>query len=66
MSLEYIGGLYEIEWEAKDLPPDKRQTIRKAKVQPIADELHQWLLAHRQKVPDGSGTAKASDYSLKR
>lgn len=52
MSLEYIGGLYEIEWEAK--------------TRPIADELHQWLLAHRQKVPDGSGTAKASDYSLKR
>ena len=24
------------------------------------------MLAHRQKVPDGSGTAKALDYSLKR
>ncbi len=28
--------------------------------------VHQWMLAHRQKVPDGSGTAKALDYSLKR
>lgn len=26
----------------------------------------QWMLAHRQKVPDGSGTARALDYSLKR
>ena len=64
--LEYIGGLYEIERETKDLPPDKRQEIREAKARPIADALHQWMLAHRQKVPDGSGTAKALDYSLKR
>jgi hypothetical protein len=34
--------------------------------QTLADALHQWMLAHRQKVPDGSGTAKALDYSLKR
>lgn len=36
------------------------------KAQPIADALHQWMIAQRQKVPDGSGTAKALDYSLKR
>ncbi len=36
------------------------------KVRPIADALHQWMIAQRQKVPDGSGTAKALDYSLKR
>jgi hypothetical protein len=28
--------------------------------------LHQWLRQQRQKVPDGSATAKAIDYSLKR
>src|SRR5690554_1041845 len=28
--------------------------------------LHQCMLAHRQKVPDGSGAAKARNYSLKR
>jgi hypothetical protein len=33
---------------------------------PILDALYQWLLGQRQKVPDGSGTAKAIDYSLKR
>lgn len=64
-ALEYIGGLYEIERETRDLPPDKRQEIREAKARPIADALHKWMLAHRQKVPDGSGTAKALDYSLK-
>ncbi|NWN92970.1 IS66 family transposase, partial [Marinobacter adhaerens] len=65
-ALEYIGGLYEIERESKDLPPDKRQEIRQTKAKPLADALHQWMLVHRQKVPDGSGTAKALDYSLKR
>lgn len=65
-ALEYLGGLYEIERDTKDLPPDKRQEVREAKARPIADALHQWMLAHRQKVPDGSGTAKALEYSLNR
>jgi transposase len=65
-ALEYIGQLYQIKREAKELPPDKRQQIRNEKTRPIADALHQWMLAHRQKVPDGSGTARALDYSIKR
>lgn len=65
-ALEYIGGLYEIERDIKDLPPDKRQQIRQTKAKPLADALHQWMLAYRLKVPDGSGTARALDYSLKR
>jgi len=65
-ALETIGQLYQIEREAKELPPDKRQQIRNEKARPIADALHQWMLAHRQKVPDGSGTARALDYSIKR
>ena len=32
----------------------------------LLSRLHQWMLIHRQKVLDGSGTAKALDYSLKR
>ena len=32
----------------------------------MADALHAWLLAQRQRVPDGSATAKAIDYSLTR
>ena len=65
-ALEYISQLYRVEREAKDLPPDKRHTIRHEKARPIADALYQWMLIHRQKVPDGSGTARALDYSLKR
>jgi len=65
-ALEYIGALYGIEREAKDLPDKDRQRLRNEKARPIADTLHQWMTAQRQKVPDGSGTAKALDYSLKR
>ena len=32
----------------------------------MADALHHWLVQQRQKVPDGSATAKAIDYSLNR
>ncbi len=32
----------------------------------MADALHQWLGQQRQKVPDGSATAKGIDYSLNR
>lgn len=65
-ALQQIGLLYELERQAKDLQPDERQKIRQQKAIPILDALHQWLIAQRQKVPDGSGTAKAIDYSLKR
>ena len=65
-ALDYIGALYGIERELKDLPDKDRQRLRHEKARPIADALHQWMIAQRQKVPDGSGTARALDYSLKR
>jgi len=36
------------------------------KQSPILKALHTWMLAQRDLVPDGSATAKALDYSLKR
>jgi len=33
---------------------------------PISKTLHEWMLAQRDLVPDGSATAKALDYSLNR
>ena len=44
----------------------RTRTITIAAGVPVADALHRWLTLHRQKVPDGSATAKAIDYSLKR
>jgi hypothetical protein len=40
-ALEYIGQLYHIERALKELPPDKRQSIKNQKARPIADALHQ-------------------------
>ena len=65
-ALEYFAALYGVEREVKDLNPDERRNVRRKKAKPIADALHAWLIAHRQKVPDGGATAKAMDYSLKR
>jgi transposase len=65
-ALLLIGRLYEVEREVKDLDPDERRRIRQSQARPIADDLHAWLIAQRQKLPDGSATARAIDYSLKR
>lgn len=65
-ALEQIGRLYEIERQAKTLDADQRYTLRQQNAKPIADALHTWLIANRQKVPEGTATAKAIDYSLKR
>jgi hypothetical protein len=65
-ALALFGRLYEVEREVADLASDERLRIRQAKARPAADALHAWLTAQRQKVPPGSATAKAMDYSLTR
>jgi transposase len=65
-ALKLFGVLYDIERDVKELDPDKRREMRQQKGRPAADALHAWLVAHRQRVPDGGATAKAIDYSLGR
>jgi transposase len=65
-ALKFFCTLYEVEREVRDMSADERRAIRHDKSQPVADALHQWLTQQRQKVPDGSATARAIDYSLKR
>lgn len=65
-ALQQIGRVYDIERELKDLAPDERLRIRQARSRPLLDALHRWMLLTRQKITDGSATAKALDYSLKR
>ncbi len=40
--------------------------LRQKLAVPVAEKLHEWMLAQRELVPGGSATAKALDYSLKR
>lgn len=65
-ALRRIGQLYAIEAEAQDGNAATRQVLRQRDAQPKLAELHAWLIAQRQKTADGSGLAKALDYSLKR
>jgi transposase len=65
-ALVFFGELYDIEREVKDLDVDERRRLRQSKAKPIADDLQAWLIAQRQKVPEGSALIKAIDYSLNR
>ena len=65
-ALEQIAQVYEIERELKALGADERQRQRQERSKPLLDALHAWLRLTRQKVTDGTATAKALDYSLRR
>ena len=65
-ALGFFQALYAVEREVADLAAADRKAVRQQRSRPIVDALHQWLLQQRQRVPDGSATARAIDYSLKR
>ena len=65
-ALKFFQALYDIEREVKDLRPEERGRIRTERSAEIAKALHQWLQQQRRLVPNGTATAKAIDYSLKR
>jgi transposase len=65
-ALAYFVELYAVEREAASLDCAQRLQLRQEKSLPIADALYAWLGLQRCKVPEGSGIAKAIDYSLKR
>ncbi|MBB6157372.1 transposase [Pseudomonas sp. JAI115] len=65
-ALHSIGGLYEVERQAKEMSDEDRWRLRQEVAVPIAGKLREWMLAQRDLVPEGSATAKALDYSLKR
>ena len=64
--LQLFGALYEVERQVQELAPEQRLQVRQQQARPAADLLHQWLMTQRQRVPEGSATAKAIDYSLRR
>ena len=64
-ALKFFGRLYEAERFMAGRDCAARLNARQA-ARPLADAFHQWLRQQRQRVPDGSATARAIDYSLKR
>jgi transposase len=65
-ALKLFGTLYELERSLQRLDIEQRRQQRQLLAKPAADALHAWLLAQRERVPEGSATAKAIDYSLGR
>ena len=65
-ALSYISALYDVEREAKDLTADERLHVRQAKSKPLTDAFYQWMVLQRRQITDGTATARALDYSLKR
>lgn len=65
-ALRHIARLYRIEAHAADGGIAERQALRARYAQPRLRLFQSWLINTRLTVPDGSGTAKAIDYTLKR
>jgi transposase len=65
-ALKYIGLLYDLERQISDKPPEERQRVRDTQARPIIEQLRDWLVGQRSQLTDGTRTAKAIDYSLKR
>jgi len=65
-ALQQFARVYDIEREVKELGAEQRQTVRQQQTRPILEALHEWMTLQRRQVPDGSATAKALDYSLRR
>lgn len=68
VALAHIGALYAVERAIHDEGLDVKLAMqrRQQESKPRLLALHAWLLAQRQQVTDGTGTAKAMDYALKR
>jgi len=64
--LKFFAQLYDIERDVRELDADARLQIRQARARPVAQSLFDWLQLHRRQITNGSATAKALDYSLKR
>ncbi len=65
-ALKFFAELYDIERDVSELRPGERRRIRQDRSAKVAKALLQWLQQQRALVPEGSATARAIDYSLKR
>jgi transposase len=61
-----IADLYKIEARGRDMTVAERAALRHEEAKPLLKAMHKWLMATRLTVADGTGTAKAINYSLKR
>lgn len=65
-ALRRIGELYQVERQAAALDAAGRLPLRQQEAVPKLESLRKWLLETRITIADGSATAKALEYSIKR
>lgn len=65
-ALQRISELYAVEAQTREGSEEARRALRQQEALPKLNALHDWLIAQRLKTADGSGLARAIDYSLKR
>jgi hypothetical protein len=59
-----IAEIYRLERKLSALTSEERLASRRSDAKPLWTDLHEWLRLERGRVPDGSATAKALNYSL--
>ena len=65
-ALKRIGKLYAIEEEARSMSTEERAQHRQQHSLQQLSDMHEWLIGLRVNTANGSGLARAIDYSLKR
>lgn len=60
-ALHSIGGLYDVERQARDMSNEERWRIRQEMVVAISKTLHDWMLAQRDLGPMGQPRPKPSN-----
>ncbi len=65
-ALVRIAGLYDVEQRGREMTIVDRQRLRLAEAKPQLAAWFEWLAATRRTTADGSGLARAIDYSLRR
>ncbi len=64
-ALQRWADIYRIEGELVSMNCEQRLAKRQELTRPLWEQMHAWLKAQRNQVPEGSAGAKAIDYSLK-
>lgn len=65
-ALEHMAEIYQHEQVARSMTPEERYRYRKTHTEPILNAYMAWLKAIRAKTNDGTGIARAIDYTIKR
>jgi len=63
-ALSYIGRLYKIERQIKNLEPLQKRALRKREAKPILKDYKKWLLTQQARVLPKSPLGKAINYTL--